>query len=196
MEQETKSDDERFNRLFSQITAEKKKSIIALCLIGVMVFMWVKALSSKTPGSAVASVTDEAAGGELTVSEPLRSVIFVEMPSVEGRNDVLTRNFFAVDAADEGNAGMMGKASLISREEFKKIGNRILDKIKLEAISLGRNSQAFINGKILAVGDKMAVKDGDKKYEFEIIGIEEEKVFIGCGEVEITLKLIESVRDK
>ncbi|MHC4115574.1 MAG: hypothetical protein ACYSSL_09705 [Planctomycetota bacterium] len=196
MEQETKNDDERFNRLFSQITAEKKKSIIALCLISVMVFMWVKVLSSKTPGSAVASVTGETAGGELTDSEPLRSVIFVEMPSVEGRNDVLTRNFFAADAAGGENAGMVEKASLISREEFRKIGNRILEKIKLEAISLGRNSQAFINGKMLTVGGKLEVKDGEKKYEFEIIGIEEEKVFIRCGEIEIMLKLTESVSDK
>jgi hypothetical protein len=196
MEQETKSGDERFNRLFSQITAEKKKSIIALCLIGMMVFMWVKMLSSKTPNSAVASVTSEAAGGELTDSESLRSVIFVEIPSVEGRNDVLTRNFFAADAADEENTGTGGKVSLVSREEFKKIGNRILEKIKLEAISLGRNLQAFINGKMLTVGDKLEVKDGEKKYEFEIIGIEEEKVFMRCGEIEITLKLTESVSDK
>jgi hypothetical protein len=123
-------------------------------------------------------------------------VIFVEMPSVKGRNDVLTRNFFAVNAADEGNAGMGGKTSLISRREFEKIGNRILDKIKLEAISLGRNSQAFINGKILTVGDKAVVRDGDKKYEFEIVGIEEERVFIRCGEVKITLKLTEPIRNK
>jgi len=194
MEQETKNDNERLNRLFSQITAEKKKSIVAFCLIGLMVFMWIKALSPRTPDSADASMMYEVTGGELTDSEPLRSVIFVEMPSVKGRNDVLARNFFAVDAADEANAGMVGKASLISREEFEKMGGRILDKIKLEAISLGRNAQAFINGKVLAVGDKVAVKEGEKKYEFEIIGIEEERVFIRCGEIEITLKLIESVR--
>jgi hypothetical protein len=83
------------NRLFSQLAAEKKKAIIAVCLIAVMVFMCVRVAGRKVPQRAKAAVTaqevtESQANSELKIS-------FIELPKVEGRNDVLTRDFFAVD---------------------------------------------------------------------------------------------------
>ena len=83
------------NRLLGQLATEKKKTIIAVCLIAVIVFMWVRVPGRKMPQSTKAAVTaqevtESQANSELKIS-------FIELPKVEGRNDVLTRDFFAVD---------------------------------------------------------------------------------------------------
>lgn len=44
------------NRIIAKLGAEKKKTVIALCLITVMVLMWVKMLGGKTPRSAEAGL--------------------------------------------------------------------------------------------------------------------------------------------
>ena len=57
----------------------------------------------------------------------------------------------------------------------------------------GESPQAFINDVLLSVGDKLPVRDGDNTYECEVIRIEENKVFIRCGQTEIQLKLAETI---
>jgi len=182
------------NMLFSQLAAEKKKSITALCLIAVMVFMWVRVLGRKTPETAEAAMMlEEAAGGQLN-SE--LKISFIELPNVEGRNDVLTRDFFAADGwqsflRDGEGENLTGyeKVNIVSRDDREGVARQVAGKLKLEAIGLGENHQAFINGKLLSVGDKLPVSDGVNTYECEVIGIEESTVFIRCGQAEITLKL-------
>ena len=66
------------------------------------------------------------------------------------------------------------------------------EELKLEAIAMGRKPQAFINDKLLVVGDEFFVSNEISTYECEVIGIEENKVFIKCGETEIVLKLLET----
>ena len=83
------------NRLVRRLAAEKKKGVMALCLIGVMAFMWVRVLSKKTPQSAGAAMMTQEAMSEQSNSET--KISFIELPNVKGRNDVLTRDFFAVD---------------------------------------------------------------------------------------------------
>jgi len=182
------------NMLFSQLAAEKKKSITALCLIAVMGFMWVRVLGRKTPETAEAAMMlEEAAGGQLN-SE--LKISFIELPNVEGRNDVLTRDFFAADGwqsflRDGEGENLTGyeKVNIVSRDDREGVARQVAGKLKLEAIGLGENHQAFINGKLLSVGDKLPVSDGVNTYECEVIGIEESTVFIRCGQAEITLKL-------
>jgi hypothetical protein len=83
------------SRLFSQLAAEKKKTVIVMCLIAAMVFMWVRVLGRKVPQSAEAAVVTQ----EMTKSQANSElkIFFVELPKVKGRNDVLTRDFFAVE---------------------------------------------------------------------------------------------------
>jgi hypothetical protein len=54
---------------------------------------------------------------------------------------------------------------------------------------VGENPQAFINNKVLSVGDKLLVTDGVSAYECEVVGIEEDTVFVKFGEAEIQLRL-------
>ena len=198
MRQNLKNNSNGAKRVFEQLAAEKKKTVIAVCLITVMVLMWVRVFSKKTPQSAGASVTAQEATTEQSNSE--LKVSFVELPKVKGRNDVLSRDFFAIDNWQEFTRGREGEnlsgieeVSVFSKDGSEEVVKRIADKLKLEAIVSGKNPQAFINGKLLSKGGKLFVEDGTEKYECEVVGIEENTVLIRCKEAEIKLKLAKAI---
>jgi len=181
MKQNVRNDGKGANRVFSRLAAEKKKGIVVLCLIAVMGFMWVRVLLRKTPESAEAAARQD----EVEPNTSELKISFIELPKVAGRNDVLTKDFFA---ANDWRDFIDGKKD-VSRDDDEEIVKRVTEKLKLEAIALGKNPQAFINDKLLSVGDKLLVADGVDTYECEVVGIEEKTVFIRCREAEITLKL-------
>jgi len=193
MEQKLRNSAGGANAVFNRLAAEKKKTVAAACLIAVMVFMWVRMLAPKTPRGAEAALTaQEVVKGE---SNSELKISFTELPKVRGRNDVLTRDFFASDGwrnfrSTEGEnlSGIEG-VNVVSGNGSEGVVRRIAEKLKLQAIMLGGNPQAFINDKLLSVGDKLLVTDGGDSFECEVAGIEEKMVFIRCGEAEITLKL-------
>jgi len=172
-------------KLVNKLAAEKKKSVIALSLIAIMAFMWIKALSGKAPqageaallANAVAAVSEQKA-------EPELKVFFVELPNVKGRNDMLTRDFFVAGSQGFG----IEEVNVASGGSEEKV-RRIAGQLKLEAIDSGKNPQAFINDVLLKAGDKLSVKDGRSVYECEVVRIEKEAVLIRCGDSEITLKI-------
>ena len=196
MKQNLKNGGSGGNRLFSRLAAEKKKTVIAVCLITLMVFMWVRVLGRKGPQSANAAVM----GQEVTEGQmnSKLKISFMELPKVEGRNDVLTRDFFAVGnwrdfmRGGEGKSGGIEEVSVVSRKGGEETARRVAEKLKLEAIVLGENPRAFINDKLLSVGDKLFVRDGIDTYECEVAEIEENMVFIRCGETEVTLRLTQT----
>ncbi len=187
MKQNVRNDGKGANRVFSRFAAEKKKGIVALCLIALMGFMWVRVLLRKTPESVEAAVVDQ----DMKQSNSELKISFIELPEVVGRNDVLTKDFFAVNDWQSFMSG--GEVNVVSRNGDEEIVKRVAEKLKLEAIGLGKNPQAFINDKLLAVGDKLLVRDGADTYECEVVGIEEKTVFIRCGEAEITLRLTQAL---
>jgi hypothetical protein len=196
MKQNLKNGGSGGNRIFGRLAAEKKKTAIAVCLITAMFFMWVKVLGRKGPQSANAAiVAQEVTDGQ---TKPELKISFMELPKVEGRNDVLTRDFFAVGnwrdfmRGGEGKSGGIEEVSVVSRNGGEETVRRVAEKLKLEAIVLGENPRAFINDKLLSVGDKLFVRDGTNTYECEVAKIEENMVFIRCGEAEVTLRLTQT----
>ena len=193
MEQNVKNTVNGANRLVGRLAAEKKKTVTALCLIALMVFMWARVLGKKTPVTAAASQRQENVGQDVLGENVELKISFIELPKIPGRNDVLTRDFFAADGwrnflINEKNPGNEVSGPKGGNEEVVR---RVAEKLKLEAIGLDGNPQAFINGKLLSVGDKLLVRNGGNKYECEVVGIEENMVVIKCLELEaeITLKL-------
>jgi hypothetical protein len=65
--------------------------------------------------------------------------------------------------------------------------------LKLDAIVLGENPQAFINDVLVSQGDKFVVEEADRKYEFIVVTIRQDTVFMRCQNAEITLKLASAV---
>jgi len=189
------------NKLMTQLVAEKKKTIMALCLTALMVLMWVRMLGRKTPETAGAAVTArESSDKSGANSKSLPKISFIELPRVKGRNDVLAGDFFAVDnwqefLGDAGgkNSGGIKEVNVVSRDGLKEVIRRVAKKLKLEARELSENPYVFINNKLLSVGDKLLVRDGTDTYECEIVGIEETEVFIRCEEAEIRLKFAQVI---
>ncbi len=185
------------NRFFSQLAAEKKKSVAALCLVAVMAFMWVRVLIRRTPQAAAATSMTE----EMNVegkSNPESKISFIELPEVAGRNDVITRDFFASDGwqdfVDREVENLVGteEVNIVSKGGNEEGIRRVAEQLKLEAIVLGKNPQAFINDKLLSVGDKLPVGEEVDRYECEVVEIKRNTVVVRCREAEITLKLTQA----
>lgn len=197
MKQSVKNGGNGTNRLVGRLASEKKKTVTALCLVAIMVVMWARMLSRKSPAAAAAALRQEDV--KPVASDTQLNISFIELPKVEGRNDVLKRDFFVVDdwqkfirsKEGENNSGVED-VSVVSKRN-KEAMKRVAEKLKLEAIGLDGNPQVFINNKLLSVGDKLLVKDGGNTYECEVVGIEENMVLIKCGEAEITLKLTKAI---
>ena len=185
------------NGLVGQLVADKKKAVIALVLIGVMAIMWVKAFTADNPKSADAAVAAEALAGVKTESKI--KITFKKLPKVTGRNDILARDFFVVEDWQKFVAGEKGEnVSVVEgggefKEDQERTIRRVASKLRLEAIGLGARPQAFINDKLLAVGDKLIIEDGKDVYECEIVGIEVNTVTLICEEAEIILKIAQPV---
>ncbi len=186
----------RIDSLLGRLAAGKKKSIVAICLVALMVFMWSRVLGSKKIQSADASVVTQEATE--TGSNAALKISFIELPSVKGRNDALIRDFFAVDnwmdflrTAGGGNYSGNKKMNIISGDE--EITSQIAEKMKLEIIEVDKTPKAFINGRLLAVGDKFFVEYGAGTCECQVAKIEQNTVTVKCGESEVRLNLAQEV---
>jgi hypothetical protein len=177
------------------LAAEKKKTVFALCLIALMAFMWVRVLGRKTPATANAGLTAQQ-GGSKAQSDSQIKISFTELLKVPGRNDIMTRDFFdpvgwrgfTKDREGRNPAGNQ-EVYHVSTDAGGEVITQIAQKLQLEAIVLGESPQAFINDKLLSVGDKLLVKDGVNQYECEVVEIQEGAVFIRCREAQIKLEL-------
>ena len=185
----------RVNGFIGQLTAEKKKTVAASCLIAVMAIMWVRVLTKQAPEAAEAALVTEQLNAEGSSNKELK-VSFIELPQVAGRNDVITRDFFAssdwrhFDDGKERNLAVIEEVNIVSKNGNEEVIRKVAEKLKLEAIVvLGNNPRAFINNKVISVGDKVLIRDGVDTYECEVIEIKENMVVIKCREAEVTLKL-------
>jgi hypothetical protein len=181
-------------QFLGRLAAEKRKTVATGCLVVVMVFLWIRVLTKNTPEVAEATPATEQLG-IVNPSNPASNMSFVELPKVAGRNDVVTRDFFACDGWRHFTGGRqkfadIEEVNMLSQNGSEESIKKVAEKLRLEAIVLSSNPRAFINNKVLSVGDRMLIDDGNEKYECEVVAIEENTVVIKCREAEITLKLV------
>ena len=196
MRQKVTSYSSRTKGLFNQLAAEKKKAMTALCLIVLMAFMWIKVLSKKSPEASEAGLVTEQGSMEDASDQELK-VSFIELPQVAGRNDVITRDFFASNGwrrfeedGQQRNLAVIEEVNIVSKNGNEEVIKKIAEKLKLEAIVvLSAKPRALLNNKVVAVGDKVLILDGIDKYECEVVQIKENTVVIDCRDAEVTLKL-------
>lgn len=200
MKQKVKNNGIEAGWLFNRLVAEKKRAVMALCLVAIMVFMWVRVLTKKSPEAAdAAPTTGQAnANGE---SEVEVNVSYVELPKIAGRNDVITRDFFAskgwrafVDAQGRNSEGRR-EVNIVSKGGSEEVIRAVAGRLKLEAIGLGISPHVLINNQMLVVGDKILIRDVVGAYECEVVEIREDAVVIRCQEAEITLKLTKVIEN-
>jgi hypothetical protein len=175
----------------SQMTAEKKKVVIAAALICVMAILWVRILAKKKDSSlSPAALAAQTAAVEETT--PRIKVTYVELPQVKGRNDVLTRDVFASGKWEGMGAAANGATQFKSTKQGdnKPLNNTIETigkELKLEAIFSGKNPQASVCGTLISPGGKLTVNYEGEQYEFKVVAIEEKTVVLECKGVLIKL---------
>ena len=193
MRRNTKNNDKSGKGFINHLSAEKKKAVLALCLIVLMIAMWVKMLTRTSPKAAEAGLITGLMDVE-TQSEPEINVSFIELPKVAGRNDVIVRDFFASNGWQEFIDGQGRKSAGVEKinivkDDDQEVIKMVAENLNLEAIVSGEDPMAFINDKVLRAGDKLTVGDGIDGYECEVVEIKENIVVIKCRESRITLKM-------
>lgn len=179
--------------VFSYLAAEKKKVVLALSLIVLMAVMWVKVLTKNSPNAADAGLIAQLIESQ-NQSEPEIEVTFIELPRIEGRNDSITRDFFASNGwrtfVDYGHKSAgVEDINIVSKDNDQEVIKKVAENLKLEAIVSGKDPLAFINDKVMRAGDKLLVSDGFDNYECEVVEIKENTVVMKCRESQIILKM-------
>ena len=177
----------RLHKVFGLFAFERKKSITAACLLIVMLLMWVRLLIGKSPKNAPAAgqelpfIADQMIA-QTGIAQPDIAVKFIDLPKIEGRNDRLTRDFFAINNVASKRFTGTGIVN-------DKIVKRLKYLLKLDAIVSSNNPQAFINNKLYKTGDKIDISDGNKKYDCVIENIGQTEVLIDCLGTKIKLEI-------
>ena len=188
------------NRLIGHAVTEKKKTVMAVCLIALMVFMWARVLTRTAPSAAEGAIISDLPE-QGSNSKLMSRISYIELPKVVGRHDLITRNFFTSNGwqAFEGkktNIVSIEEVNLIPGDGNEKAIRKVVEMIKLEAIVIGENAKAFINDKVLSAGDKLSLSDGIDRFECEVVVIEEDAVIIRCREAEVKLKLRQVIENR
>ena len=178
--------------ILSRLTADKKKTVAALCLIGLMVFMWVRVLTRKPDGAeavpTIPVINDVAPG-----TEALQKYSPVDLPRIEGRHDVLARDFFSSNDWRDFHGGT-NFGGISASGGNGELARRIAKALQFDAILTGSEGrlQVSINDALYSVGDTIEIKQGEEVYEFEVVEIEDNRVSISFKETKIELKLIQT----
>jgi hypothetical protein len=190
------------NKILSALV-DKKKAVLAAGLVAVMAFMWIRLLRKDAPQSAQANATMQqtSASSQGQPASPSK-ISFVELPKVPGRHDVIARDFFAPGDWWKSIKGIGGQnrtgaeeVRVVSAKGDREVTNLLAARLKLEAIVKDKNLQAFINGKLLSVGDKLLIREGVRTLDCEVVQIEQNQVAIRCGQSQVTLKLSQVVEN-
>jgi len=181
-------------RVLDRMRAGGKKTMVACVLVSLMLFMWLRVLIGHRPAAAEAAPPAKPA--ETSSRTGPAKVTLVELPESPGRHDSIARDFFV--AQDESyarrpaagrNTGTEKEVPVVSSTNAQEVIQRVARTLKLDAVFLRENPQAFLNGDLLRVGDKLTVKDGTASYEFEVLQIYMDSVLVACNGVQLTLKL-------
>jgi hypothetical protein len=195
MRREGNNDNNFAARFLGRLAVEKKKAVTTACLVMVMIVMWVRVLTKNTPEVAEATSPTNVSSVE-GPSDEAAKVSFLELPKVAGRNDVITRDFFVADGWRHFVGGRrkfadIEEVNVLSQNGSEEVIKKVAEKLKLEAVVLSKNPLTCINNKVLSIGDRMFINEGNDRYECEVAAIEENTVVIKCREAEITLKLVQ-----
>lgn len=184
-------------KLLDHLAVNGKKTVLALALLVFMGFLWIRVLTGQKPGSAAAAQGSGPAAR--TQPQTANNLRFVELPRLRGRSDSIYRDFFTIqdrtlfrqNGARE--TGTETEVQTSSSNRVQEVIQRVAQRLKLTAVSLSENPQAFINDRLLRVGDRLTIKEDAKVVEFEVLRIYENSVLVKCEDMQLTLKLAQSL---
>lgn len=179
-------------RVLDHLMADRKKAALAAGLVAIMVIMWVRMLTGKKPGAAGAA-PEQPPAAQSTQTPPVK-LRFVELPVIEGRHDRIRRDFFSADTragfrrdSTPLDTGTDTEVHIGPGQQVQEVVARAAQRLRLEAVLEG--PRAFINDRLVGVGETLSVKDGTTTCTFEVVRIQEDAVLVRCNGNEMTLKL-------
>jgi hypothetical protein len=181
--------------LISRLNLKRPKVVMAVVLVTVMAFMWIKVLAGHRAQKNEARADVACSSAQQTAAQQQDRQVKVALhplPVVPGRNDVLTQNVFTAgrwkafpsDGRQSGGASNLE----IDRNDAGYI-DKIAETITLEAVIKGPRPEAFIHGKLVSVGNKLPVRYNDRIYQFDVIGIQETKVVLKWNDFTVDVKM-------
>jgi len=180
----------------TDLLMDGKKTVLAGALVLVMAAMWIRVLIGHKPGAAAAAGAPQAA--PVVQNGPTRSKAkMIELPRIPGRNDSIARDCFNVQEwapmrqfAAAPSTGTDPEVPVVSPNHDEEVVRQVAQTLRLEAVSLrSENPQAFLNDRLLGVGDKLAVEQDSVCFEFEVLQINENAVLVECNGIQLPLKL-------
>ncbi len=185
----------------AQLPSEKKKIIVAVCLVLFMALMWFRMLTKEGPESAEAvELTTEMKQASANVAAAVAEIVFVQLPIEIGRNDIIERDFFSAEnwklfAEDkqkwQGLSKNQNNQNIAKADvsEFEQRIKNVVDKINLQAIGTGLRPEVFMNDSLLAIGGSIVVQDGESNFTFKIVKITKNAVTLNSNGIAVTKKL-------
>jgi hypothetical protein len=181
--------------VLDHLAADKRKTAFALAMLAIMGFMWFRVLTGRRPGPVAAETGTPQP--QSMPHKPPRNIRYLELPNLPGRNDYINRDFFASrdwECFRQNSGSPQGPGTEVrtmAPGRAQEVTVRLGQKLKLEAVLKDGKPQAYINDRLLRLGDRITVRDGPDTCEFEVLRIYEDSVLVGCNGTQLTLKLIQ-----
>lgn len=186
---------------------QKKKVIIAIALIAVMAFMWLRVfLREKGPVVQKANAAMVANGYKQKKDAHQIRLSYIDLPVIPGRNDKITRDIFAPkdwtefaqskspDGTTLGTDVNVQSNSDSDAERHKSNLKQIATNIKLDAILTmndGKQASALIQDKLVAVGSYVPVNYNNFMYELIVTEIDSNSVTLKWKDFTVTVKMLQ-----
>lgn len=188
--------------LLQGLPVPKSKLIIAAVLITVMAFMWLRLLVfNKTPDTAAGGTSSGPVDAQVagTTTKAVPELTYSELPFETGRHDVLANDIFrsgtwlvfgAVDNTQNTVGPDVNEHALTASDIRNITGLVTLDGIIAEQGT--QAPEAFVNGKLVSVGSKVAVEYNKRSFELTVTKIHRNKVVLRVGEQEIDVMIVQA----
>ena len=178
-------------KLTGRLPADRKKLFVAVGLIAIMAFMWIKVLTGKSSVKDAAAATDLAAAQQQ--KHPEVEISYIDLPVVAGRNDMLTHDIFDAKGFNAFTSGKNRVDADISNDDHQRTHQanirKIAARLKISAIITGAKPEAYIEDKLVSVGSTLPVSYDNRIYRFTVTRISQEQVTLKWKDFVVNLKM-------
>ncbi|MBE0534301.1 MAG: hypothetical protein IH624_01430 [Phycisphaerae bacterium] len=185
--------------LVRRLPVPRGRIVVAVILVTTMAFMWARVLFSGKGGPAAASgavLRDIATTAADAKARP--RLTRIDLPVIEGRHDRLSRDFFAT--ANGQAFQFLGRgpsntppADPVAQQDLTESDVRAIEQgIKLDGIIAEQNHnarQAFINGKLVSVGDDVKIEYKSRQFKLTVIEIHKSNVMLGLENYKLNVAM-------
>ncbi len=180
------------------LLVDGKKTVLASSLVLVMAVMWIRVLIGHQPGAAAAAPAQTTAAP--VVRKGPAGIRMAELPKIPGRHDSIHKDCFSMrdrapfrQSPADLNTGTDKEVPVVSPHRDQEVIQQVAQTLKLEAVIRDGSPRAFVNDRLLKVGDRFTVERGTDFLEFEVLWIYEDSVLVECNGIQLTLKLAQYV---